>query len=91
MRAPSKATDRTATLYYLTASMRARIPALMTTELSETFVYRSIGFPDVDNGFVRKPSPSFVFEIKVDVGKEWVDERQDALQSTLGSSTRETT
>ena len=51
----------------LTASMRTRIPAFVTIELSDAVVYRSIcRLSDVDDGFALKPSLPFVFKIKIE-------------------------
>jgi len=80
-----------------TASMRTRIPAFVTIELADAFVYRSICcLSDVDDGFVLKPSLPFVFKIKVK-GRERVvqvvirigevDERQGTRFATDRSIT----
>jgi hypothetical protein len=54
----------------------------MTMELCDTFAYCSMCRPDVNNGFCRKPSPSLVVEIKDDMGREGIDERQGTRFAT---------
>ena len=52
------------------------MPALVTIERSDTFVYCSGGCANVDDGFVRKPSLSLVFKVEHKVGRERVFEWQ---------------
>ena len=58
----------------LTASMRASVPALLSIELPDTFLYWLIRFSDVDDRFV--PEPSLRFKVTVDnkVGIDWFNE-----------------
>jgi hypothetical protein len=62
--------------------MRTRIPTLVTVELSDTFAYRSMCLPDVDDGLVGKPTPSFVFEVEDKIGREGIAERQGTRFAT---------
>jgi hypothetical protein len=60
------------------------MPALVTKRLSDTFVHRSSGSPNVDDGFVRKPSLAFVFKVKV--GGEQIDEQEGDCFATDDSA-----